>query len=100
MKPGLTPARVQTAYEAAAMLFGIHVSAFARPRGNKRVTEARQAVYAALYAGCDTSTPEIGDALQKCHSTIVHGLHVVWQRCAIDGEYCAAVALIAAEAQA
>ena len=100
MKPGLTPARVQTAYEAAATIFGIHVSAFNRPRGSKRVTEARQAVYAALYTGCATSSTEIGMFLDRHHSTVLYGLSVVQDRCATDDEYRAAVALIAAEAQA
>lgn len=74
MKPALTRERFDRAADCAATVFEV-------PRreliGRCRVlcvARARQALYAALYAACTTSSTEIGWYCNRNHSTVLYGL--------------------------
>lgn len=75
-------------------------AAFAALGGQRAVTRARLALYAALYAACETSYPELARTLNRDHSTLLWGVKKAAAMAAADRDYATAVIQIAKAAQA
>lgn len=95
MKPSLTPARILSAIETASKVFEVPRKEIVSRNRMARVSEARQAVYAALYRSCATSLPEIGQTFRRDHTTIAYGIRRIEARARADRDYETALVQIA-----
>lgn len=94
MKPALTPARLYRTLDAAALLFDVPRRSIAGNGRTRSVAAARQAVYATLYLGCNTSFAEVGHALGRDHTTVIWGVAKAEQLAANNEDYAAALQLL------
>lgn len=95
MKPTLTPARILRAIETASQVFEVPRREIVSRNRMARVSEARQAVYAALYRSCATSLPEIAQTFSRDHTTVRYGIQRIEKRADGDKEYETALVRIA-----
>lgn len=87
MKPALTHARFLRAVDCAAMLFDVPRACILGRRRLVPIACARLAVYAALYAACDTSSTEIAQRVGRDHTTVLAGIRRAMQRAKANPEY-------------
>jgi len=99
MKPALTPARLSSATEIASAAFEVPILALLGRQRQKPIARARQALYAGLYRGCETSYPEIGRLLDRDNATVLYGVHEA-EAAAADPDYAERLARIVAACRA
>ena len=87
MKPALTTERLQRAVQEAAELFEVPIRAITGRGRRPAVTRARLAVYAALYAACETSYTDMAERLDRDHSTLIYGVRKAHEMADADPEY-------------
>lgn len=95
---GAFAAPVRAALDAAAALWSVPpVHLLGRSRA-ATLSIRRAAVWAALHAA-GLSSPVIGQAFARDHTTVLYGVRGARRRAAEDADYAAAVALITEEAR-
>lgn len=98
MKPPLTPARITAAVEAAASSYELDPY-LVRTSRQPRPSEARFAVYAALKAETSANISDIARAMDRDHTSILHGLERA-EQLALDSDYAAKLDRIRAAVRA
>lgn len=96
MKPALTLERVTRAASEAARVFEVPQREILGRVRVPSVSRARQAVYAALYDGCQTSYQEMAWRLDRDHSTLVYGVKRAREMAEDDTDFAAALARVCA----
>lgn len=99
MKPALTPARIAHATQVASAAFEVPIRALIGRQRQKPIARARLALYAGLYRGCETSYPEIGQLLERDHTTVLYGVREAEAEAAADPDYAERLARIVAACQ-
>jgi chromosomal replication initiation ATPase DnaA len=96
MRPALTSERVTRAADEAAKVFEVPQREILGRLRIPSVARARQAMYAALYDGCQTSYTEMAWRLDRDHSTLVYGVKRARALAADDSEFAVALARVCA----
>ncbi len=72
--------------ERIALAFHLSFDELLSRRRTARVAWARQVAWYALHEGFDMSYPEIGEAFERNHTTVMYGVHKVRAIAAEDSE--------------
>lgn len=94
MKPALTPARAARAVAAAGQVFEVPPREIIGRLRLPAIVRARQALTAALYQTCATSYPQLGQLLNRDHTTVLYSVRVARQAAATDPDYAERLACI------
>jgi chromosomal replication initiation ATPase DnaA len=96
MKPALTAERVSRAADYTAKVFEVPQCEILGRNRIPSVARARQAMYAALYDGCQTSYTEMAWRLNRDHSTLIYGVKRARAMAEDDNDYAVALARVCA----
>lgn len=100
MKPALTPDRVARATLAAARAFEVPPREIIGRCRLSSVVRARQALACALYQVYETSYPQLGDLLNRDHTTVLYSVRAAKHDADADPDYAERLARIVAACRA